>query len=113
MTLSLKMPFAHFAKVVRGTNFPSILSIDQLNQLYSKLQDAGRLGTETDIRDLASNLTGKYDGKRQSKAVDWKGNKTDLAILIGSSWINVAHETRGLVQKDCLQLMVRTLSGKP
>lgn len=60
-----------------------ILSIDQLNQLYSKLQDAGRLGTETDIRDLASNLTGKYDGKRQSKAVDWKGNKTDLAILIG------------------------------
>lgn len=59
------------------------LSMNQLNQLYSKLQDACLLGTETDIRDLASNLTGKYDGKRRATIVDWKGKITDLAVMIG------------------------------
>lgn len=59
------------------------LSMDQLNNLYSKLLDACLLGADTDIRDLASNLTGKYDGKRRARVVDWKGKKTDLAIMIG------------------------------
>lgn len=59
------------------------LSMDQLNNLYSKLLDACLLGADTDIRDLASNLTGKYDGKRRARIVDWKGKKTDLAIMIG------------------------------
>ena len=59
------------------------LSMNQLNQLYSKLQDACLLGTETDIRDFAANLTGKYDGKRRATIVDWKGKTTDLAVMIG------------------------------
>lgn len=59
------------------------LSMNQLNQLYSKLQDACLLGTETDIRDFAANLTGKYDGKRRATIVDWNGKTTDLAVMIG------------------------------
>ena len=59
------------------------LSLNQLNLLYSKLRDIDCLDAETDIRDLASNLIGKFDGSRQANVVDWKGKKTDLAIIIG------------------------------
>lgn len=59
------------------------LSVNQLNQLYSKLRDEDCLDSETDIRDLSSNLIGKYDGNRHAKVVDWKGKNTDLAIMIG------------------------------